>query len=193
MNWKDVAKLPKKERDLYLHPAANISEQAYWESGEYDASLIQCQIEANSVLEFGCGNGRILKNLYYSELYGVDISPEMIVGVENASLVSDFHKQVEAIFSWSVFIHLTSQEKKKALQWIYDHLIVGGRAYLQIPIYDKTREPESFIDVGVLSLEDFMNVVKSVGFTVEELHSNYGEFSYSNVGANHNLFQVLKK
>jgi cyclopropane fatty-acyl-phospholipid synthase-like methyltransferase len=193
MNWKDVAKLPEQARNVYLHPAANASSQAYWESGEYDASLIQCQIEANSVLEFGCGNGRILKNLYYSELYGVDISPEMITGVENASLVSDFHKQVEAIFSWSVFIHLTSAEKLEAMKWIYDHLKVGGRAYLQIPIYDKTREPESFIDVGVLSLEDFMSMAKQVGFTVEEIHSNYGEFSYSNVGANHNLFQVLKK
>ena len=191
MEWQDVGRL--ENANIYIHPSANISNEAYWASGEYDAAIIQCRIDAGSVLEFGCGNGRILKNLYYFELYGVDICPELIDGLENAYLVSDFHKTVDAVFALSVFIHLKREEAKIALKWIYDHLKDGGKAYLQIPIYDKDREPESFSDVGVWSEESFVNSVKSIGFTIDELYTNSGEFSYSNVGINHNLFQVLSK
>lgn len=191
MDWLEVGRL--KNVNPYIHPSGNISDDAYWASGEYDASIIQCQVDANSVLEFGCGNGRILKNLYYFELYGVDICPELIEGLENAYLVSEFDKTVDAVFSLSVFIHLNKKDGREALQWIYDHLNPGGKAYLQIPIYEKDREPESFTDVGVWSEKNFVDFVTSIGFKIEELYTNEGEFSYSNIGINHNLFQVLAK
>ncbi len=191
MDWLEVGRL--KNVNGYIHPSGNVSDDAYWASGEYDASIIQCQIDAPSVLEFGCGNGRILKNLYYFELYGVDISSELIAGLENAYLVSEFDKTVDAVFSLSVFIHLKKEDAKAALSWIYDHLNIGGKAYLQIPIYDKDREPELFNDVGVWSEKHFVDFVTSLGFKIEELYTNPGEFSYSNIGVNHNLFQVLSK
>jgi SAM-dependent methyltransferase len=191
-SWFDAGK--SKEANGYIHPAGNISEDEYWASGRDDALIVQQKIgNADSVLEFGCGNGRILKNLCYREIYGVDISPELVKGLDSACLVSEFSKTVDAVFSLSVFIHLKRHEAIEALQWIYDHLNPGGKAYLQIPIYDTDREPESFIDVGVWSRDTFVDCVSRIGFKIMEINASNGAFSFEAIGSNHNQFQVLSK
>jgi SAM-dependent methyltransferase len=191
MNWLDVGKMANP--NPIMHPSGNNSDEDYWYSGEHDAFLIHNKIYADSVLEFGCGNGRILQNLYYAEVYGVDISPELIAGLDNAFLVKDFDKKVDAVFSLNVLIHLKRGETCEAIKWIYDHLNDDGKAYLQIPIYDSDREPDSLTDVGVWSEKSFRDFVGAVGFTIVDLYTNSGSFSYSNIGPNHNEFQVLSK
>lgn len=195
MEVRDWVEAGKSSRaNGYIHPSGDISKEAYWESGREDASLVLAAIgSVDSVLEFGCGNGRILHSLQHPKAYGVDISPEVLVAVKNAYLVSEFDKTVEAVYSSSVFIHLKRTGAMEALQWIYDHLNAGGRAYLQIPIYDEDREPNSFIDVGVWSLKSFIEAVTKVGFKVQEVKTNEGTFSYDSIGKNHYQFQVLVK
>lgn len=191
-NWIEAGKSDRANG--YIHPSGDISEEAYWESGRKDAQQIQWAIgDAGSVLEFGCGNGRILRHMAYSNVYGVDISPELIAGLENACLVSEFTGSVDAIYSMSVFIHLQRHEAVEALQWIRNHLTESGKAFLQIPIYDTDRDPNSFIDVGVWSATEFVKLVSEAGFKIMEMHVNSGVFAYDNVGPNHNALQVLIK
>ena len=191
-SWLDAGK--SKHENGYIHPAGNISEDAYWSSGRDDARIIEQKFgNADNVLEFGCGNGRILRALSHPKAYGVDISPELIAGLNNACLVSEFNKTVDAVFSLSVFIHLKRHEAVEALQWIYDHLNLDGMAYLQIPIYDTDMEPVSFIDVGVWSRETFVDCVSRIGFKIMEIKASNGAFSYKAIGSNHNQFQVLSK
>jgi SAM-dependent methyltransferase len=191
MNWLDAGKTEKPS--LFIHPSGLVSDEAYWDSGKIDAAFVHQNIVAKSVLEFGCGNGRILKHVKYEEVYGVDISPEVISNLNNAYLVKDFHKTVDAIFSITVFIHLKRQEAIDALKWIYDHLKDTGRAYLQIPIYYTDQEPVHFADVGVWSARSFVNCVSDLGFKIDDMRVNSGEFSDSNIGPYHGYFQVLSK
>lgn len=191
-NWIDAGKSYRANR--YIHPSGDVSDEAYWASGRKDAQKIEQAIgDADTVLEFGCGNGRILRALDHPKAYGVDISPELIAGLNNACLVSEFNKTVDAVFSLSVLIHLTRHQAVEALQWIYEHLNEGGKAYLQIPVYDLGREPNSWIDVGTWSPLEFATLVSQVGFKIVEMHVSPGSFSYANIGPNHNEFHVLVK
>ena len=192
LSWIDVGK--SKDANKYIHPAGSKSDEEYWFSGRYEAQSIQQKIGvADSILEFGCGNGRILRNIDHPHVYGVDISPELIAGLENAYLVSEFTKIVDAIYSISVFIHLKRIEAIEALKWIYEHLSPNGKAYLQIPIYEADRDPYSFIDVGVWCPAEFIKCINQVGFEIEQMWVSAGLFSYDNIGLNHNELQVLTK
>ena len=192
LSWTDVGR--SKDANKYIHPAGGKSDEEYWSSGLSDAQNIQLKIgNVDTILEFGCGNGRILRAISHPKVYGVDISPEFVSGLENGYLVDEFTEIVDSVYSLSVFIHLKRHEAIKALQWIYDHLSHNGKAYLQIPIYDTDTEPNSFIDVGVWSSSEFTKCVNQIGFKVVEMWVNTGSFSYDNIGPNHNKLQVLEK
>jgi SAM-dependent methyltransferase len=191
-SWIDAGK--SNRANGYIHPSGDVSQDAYEASGRDDALVISQKIgDADSVLEFGCGNGRILRNLHHPNVYGVDISPELIAGLDNACLVSEFTGAVDAIYSVSVFIHLKRNEAAEALRWIHEHLNPGGKAYLQIPVYEIGREPDSWLDVGVWSPIEFAICATQNKFSVIEMWGNAGAFDYESIGPHHNALQVLIK
>lgn len=172
-----------------IHPAGGQSLEAYIESGKQDAQKVIAYLKPeDTVLDYGCGNGRIMAFIP-NKVIGVDIvkhEPWVITPDE-------FQGTVDVIFSLSVFIHNTQATGANILKWMYKHLNKGGKALVQIPIYDKHRDPGGWIDVGVWTEEQLRKAASDAGFKVVEVYTNPGEFSYSAVGKNHGKFQVLEK
>ena len=195
MSWHEIAKTDKA--DWYIHPSGGSID--YETSGIQSAKEVQSHLKKGAkVLEYGCGNGRILRHIEARKV-GVDIVPEFVeqakqIGL-NAELISEFKFEAEfdLVYSITVFIHMTKEQCKEALRNIHNALKVGGVALLQIPVYEHDKEPNSFIDVGVWKEEQLREAAKEIGFEVVELHTNKGAFSYDYIGSNHEKLQILKK
>lgn len=196
-SWNDAGKHP--EASKFIHPSG-VDEKEYNKTGKEAADLVKSLLPKKSkkVLEYGCGNGRIMKHLK-KDVTGVDIVPEFVEAVKSldmpAYLVNDYdpEEEFDAVYSYTVFIHLDRVDSRLALEYIYKALKKGGTALLQIPIYDKPRIPDSWIDVCAWTELEFIEIMSEIGFEVVELYKNEGEFSYENIGANHNKYQILKK
>lgn len=197
-SWLDASKC--KNADEIIHPSGK--DKVQWiETGKRDSkkitSLIEMYPEIETVLEYGCGSGRILNHIYGYRTYGVDICPEFVRRCKemklDVHLLEDFELKVDAIFSYTVFIHLTTKEKFDALKYCYEHLRSGGYLFVQLPLYNSAREPESWTHVGVWTMDDMVKACRNIGFEIIELHGSRGEFSYDNLGKNHGAYQILKK
>jgi cyclopropane fatty-acyl-phospholipid synthase-like methyltransferase len=195
MNWKDAPNTGKG--DYYIHPSGGT--ESYKTSGKASAEQVSKYLKkGQKVLEYGCGNGRIMRHISY-ECEGVDIVPEFVQQANDegmkASLIKgyDFKPVFDVVYSITVFIHLSKEDGKKALQNIHKALKPGGLALLEIPIYEKAKDPNAWIDVGTWTEKQLRDVCDAIGFEVVELHTNKGEFTYNNVGPNHAALQVLKK
>jgi len=197
MSWKKIGNSPKAKE--YIHPSGN-NLDAYNSSGKESADLIQRLIPSFfKVLEYGCGTGRIMQHLKGCVVEGVDIVPEFVQECKEAGLhcseIKDYHFNADCdiIYSITVFIHLNKKDGLDALKNIWKGLKVGGKALLQIPIYDTSKEPNSWIDVGTWTLSELKNACNQIGFNLLEINTNPGSFSYENIGKNHDAVQVLQK
>lgn len=69
-----------------IHPSRSVAESVYWESGKFQAgSLSHVLPQGCSVLDFGCGDGRValpLSDLGY-RVTGVDSSPRMLAALNH--------------------------------------------------------------------------------------------------------------
>jgi trans-aconitate methyltransferase len=186
----------------FIHPSGN-SPSAYNESGLYDAVEVYTTIpnlRKKTVLDYGCGDGRVLQHLitHADKIYGVDVVPEFIDAAASKGLpcflLDDLNiDQLDVCYSQSVFIHLDDEDTLAALTYIYNKLAPGGFAYLQILIYDYHTTPRDFIDVRTWSPSTYTNLIQAIGFEPIVTYYNLGEFSYNNIGTNHNQFQILHK
>jgi len=197
MSWIEAGKSVNAK--VYIHPSG-WSTELYKSSGKETAKMIQKYIKTGEkVLEYGCGNGRLMRHLTDCKLRGVDIVPEFVnecikEGLD-ATLIKeyDFNGDLDVIYCITVFIHLSKQDGKEALINICKGLKVGGIALLQIPIYDENKDPNCWIDVGTWTEELLRKTCDEIGFDIVELHKNSGAFSYENIGENHDKVQILKK
>lgn len=150
-----------------------------------------------SILEYGCGNGRILTHFKNHESYGVDITPQFVneakeLGLQ-AFLLDEFNKKVDIVYSSTVFIHLNVERTKEALKYIYDHLKLGGRAYLQIYIFKTIRRGDKFIDVNCLDLPTYQNLVREVGFKEVKTESHDFDWDWNRLDKHKPSIQILEK
>lgn len=82
MRLADVVAAWRVADPKHIHPTReHVSEEAYWESGRLQAEVVHELLpEGGTVLDFGCGDGRIaipLAKLGF-EVYAVDAAPEML-------------------------------------------------------------------------------------------------------------------
>lgn len=215
MSWIQASEGPHR---LYaVHPSGNNPEE--WKrSGEQAAQELvdhkyfpkraadRSSGELVRVLEYGCGPGRILGPLSKHaevEAHGVDIAHSYIRECRDhglfASLVSRdvaraFNgRKFDVVFALTVFIHLNKQDAREAMKYCFEALDSGGIALLQIPIYRKSRDPESWTHIGCFSEHDLVEMAHSVGFEIVELYINDREFDYNNLGPYHSHYQVFRK
>lgn len=177
-----------KEIDAKIHPAG-VNKADYLRTGQEDAERVMKWVkDGDRVLDYGCGNGRVMQ--FIPNSVGVDAVEELAKSV-NGFLPENFTEQVDVIYSISVFIHNTYETGKEVIKWMKEHLKPGGLMLLQIPIYETPKAPGCWIDVGVWTEEQFRKAVD--GLEIIELHTNKGSFSFETIGENHYQFQVLKK
>lgn len=197
-SWLDAGK--SDLASYYIHPTGK-SKDAYFFSGLEAAKKIKNLLPADAIdiMEYGCGNGRILTHLKDYKTVGVDIVPEFVYECNakhiEAHVIKDypFEPVFDVVFAYTVFIHLNKSDAKEALKNIYKSLKPGGLALVQVPIYDFNNDPTNWIDVGTWNQELFKLIVEGVGFKIIQMHKNPGRFSYKNIGKNHDEFQILKK
>lgn len=208
--WQEAAK--SENCSGYISPAANTGK--YQESGIASANklldvikaYIKTKPEKLTVIDFGCGNGRVSNPLsqMVKAVYAVDFVLEMleqipiserILTIESDSETSDFEtpKLADCAFTVSVFIHNTYEDGKKIIKSIAKNVKKGGYLFLDIPIYEVAKDPAGWIDVGVWNIEQLEQVAEDCGLEIIRLYENTGEFSYGNIGPVHGEFNVLKK
>jgi SAM-dependent methyltransferase len=195
-------------RYVAVHPSGNNHDEWIRSGKEAANDLFNNiwfqQLAPKSVLEFGCGPGRILRHLgldshdrHIERVVGVDVAVNYISEVKalglEGHLSNEFNDLVDLIFSLTVFIHLDKVEGRKALEWCYAHLSPGGIALLQIPIYLDCRDPETWTHIGTWTEDLLVKTANEVGFQVLELFVNERKFSYDNCGPYHSHYQVLRK
>lgn len=183
--WSEASK--KDDINHAIHPAGS-SKDGYDESGKVDAeTILNYVVPGDVVMDYGCGNGRVLQYMP-NKKFGVDV-----VKYKDWVIHPDeFEGKVDLIYSISVFIHNTQETGANILKWMKSHLNPGGRLLVQIPIYDKHKDPLNWTDVGVWTEKQFKAAAKSAGLEIVEMHTNPGEFSFEKIGDNHGKFQVLK-
>jgi len=200
-NWKDYKINGRNFKDL-IHPSG-IDKDKYNQSGKRDAEIIKnaCNFGGNKkILEYGCGNGRILKHLSNYNIYGVDLVDDFLNdaknnGIKNLYNINDsFDEKFDIIYSYTVFIHLSDNDTINALKYIYDKLKNNGKAYLQIPLYEKqTNHKGNFIDVRSWETNNLFPILQNMGFNIENYNVSNGEFNYYNIGKYHDSFIELSK
>ncbi|MHC4942580.1 MAG: class I SAM-dependent methyltransferase [Planctomycetota bacterium] len=171
--------------------------------GKSQAAAIQEYIHPeDTVLELGCGIGRIVKHLapLCKKIYGVDISKEMLAhaarwleGQDNVALVHCNGKDLSAleddlidfVYSLLVLQHMDKNDAFVYLKEIFRILKDGGRALLNFP---NILSEDFFRDFTYVSLlpqaerdpakvrsyvkEEVVKIVESAGFTVLEVWEN---------------------
>ena len=200
-NWKDWYEKGDKKitGEEAIHPTGN-NKRNYFISGYVDSYNIINSLNFpydKKILEYGCGNGRILKHLKSFDIYGVDIIEDWVKECKelnlNVELLENFNIKVDIVYSFTVFIHLKKNETRKALKYINEKLVIGGLAYIQVPIYESNRTGCSFIDINTFDEKTFKKFIEEEGFEIVELFTNKGNFEYNNFGKNHDKLQIIKK
>jgi cyclopropane fatty-acyl-phospholipid synthase-like methyltransferase len=185
--WRNAAKSDNYSQ--YIHPTGH-SKEAYEQSGKQYADMILEHVkEGDLVLDYGCGNGRVLKHIREPKI-GIDIVPEAAAMV--GGFTPDKYKgKVDVIYSVNVLIHNSYENGCKIIEWMHGRLKKKGKLLLQIPIYDKAKEPGNWTDVGVWTIEMFKEAVKD--FDILDAQTNPGKFTFENIGPNHFKFHTLVK
>ena len=185
--WQKAA---KADNYAYLiHPTGN-DPAAYEKSGKDYADLIMSRVKSKGIImDYGCGNGRILRHIREPKV-GIDIVPEAAAMV--GGFTPDAYKgKVDVIYSVNVLIHNTYASGKAIIRWMHGRLKKGGMLLLQMPIYDKAKEPANYLDVGVWTKD--MLIEATEGFRLDECKTNPGEFTFEAIGLYHFDFHTLTK
>lgn len=215
MSWIEASNGP--HRLFAVHPSGNDPDE-WRRSGHQAADDLLANrhfpaLKSNEpirVLEYGCGPGRILWPLSAKpgiEAHGVDIAESYIkdckskglnaTAIDPSERTAHFQQQMrskfDVVFSLTVFIHLFKKDARVAMQYCYDALAPGGVALLQIPIYNKSRDPESWTHIGCFSKSELMKMANEVGFQAVELFVNNRDFNYNDIGPYHSHYQVFRK
>ena len=195
--------ISKEFADFVIHPAGLQGNDEWQKTGLENCNYTINELNLKShetLLEYGCGNGRILKHfnkLHNSNAYGVDIVPQFVKEANSlgcdAYLLEDFKLKVDKVYSLTVFIHLRMLQARTALLYIYEHLNDGGYAYIQALIYNKDKDAKNFSDMTCYTEETFRSLAEECGFEVIELFTNDGDIDNGEYGINHNKYQILKK
>lgn len=203
-NWNDWFQAEKKyfseaDKNWVIHGSGRDPvewEKSGQENAEYTLNLMEAEPH-ETILEYGCGNGRILRWIQPNQCYGVDIVPDFVQECKNmnldAYLLEDFKEKVDKVYSLTVFIHLKHHQAEEALKYIHSHLKEGGRAYLQVLVYEKDKDSRNFSDMTCYKKETFEKMVESCGFKIIKLWENQGDIDEGDIGEHHNKYSIFEK
>lgn len=181
-------KLAEHGNDPVLDPPTL---QAYMDNWDGPAFLNLLDLnKAQSVLEIGCGTGRLaLKVAPFVKVFcGIDISPKTIeiankhLNFDNVSLICadflnyDFQESFDTVYSSLTFLHI--KDKNHAVNKVFNILSEGGRFVLSI---DKNQD--DMLDFVTYKIkvypdqpENIMRLMENNGFT--DISQTETKFAY---------------
>lgn len=155
------------------------------------AALTGKKIENASILDFGCGWGRLIRLLYkfitVENIYGVDSWDESIYECKKHNIkanlaISDwvprslpFERQYDLIFAFSVFTHLSEKTAHVVLQTLRKSILEDGLLIITI----RPKEYWYIHDSGSLAPQMIrMHDERGFAFTPHELAPIDGDITY---------------
>jgi SAM-dependent methyltransferase len=121
-----------------------LSKDNFFFEGKLQAEALNKYITINnSVMEFGCGNGRILMFINAAKKYGVDVWQsflDMIIDKEIIEIKSDGYNfdttkidSIDFIYSLMVFQHTKKADHVDMIRMLYNLLSKSGKLLIQFP------------------------------------------------------------
>lgn len=185
---RDVIEGWRTADPLHIHPTReHVSEEAYWASGRPQAELVLELLgptEGGSVLDFGCGDGRIAIPMAQLGLIVVaaDAAPEMIERLQHQMRVhrtggiipwlwdgtttpADDAQQFDAVNARAVFIHHAHADVITIVTNLAALLKPGGFLIADWPIGGH-HERRDWIDVTTWAKADRDQVAERVGLSL---------------------------
>jgi len=162
-----------------IHPLRRVSEEAYWESGRGQASMLAGVIpDGAKVMDFGCGDGRVaipLAGLGY-EVTAVDASQRMLDRLtERAPDVTTVQagadglaahlgrRKMDAVYALAVLIHHSYTDCLHIIGRLRAATKLGGILVLDWPVSDQPSEADSWIGVTTWSRQQQTEACAAIG------------------------------
>ncbi|MFE0647489.1 class I SAM-dependent methyltransferase [Streptomyces sp. NPDC059534] len=161
-----------------IHPARDLSEDAYRASGEAQAELLAAVLPTGGrVVDFGCGDGRVAIPLRLAgfDVTGADGSQAMLdrlaerapempwVLSDGTDLAATIGKKVDAVVSLAVLIHHSYEAGEAIIEGLRAAVRVNGILVLDWPVADQPVEGGSWISVTTWSREQQDAICARVG------------------------------
>ncbi|MFH9765179.1 class I SAM-dependent methyltransferase [Streptomyces microflavus] len=179
MTADDVIRAWDKADPTAIHPLRNVSEDAYWESGQAQAAMLATVIpDGAKVLDFGCGDGRVaipMAGLGF-EVTAVDASQNMLDRLaERAPAVTTVQadadgiaghlgrRRMDAVYTLAVLIHHSYQDCLHIITKLRAATKLGGILVLDWPVSDTPTEADSWIGVTTWSREQQDDACAAIG------------------------------
>lgn len=162
-----------------IHPLRNVSEDAYWESGQAQAAMLASAIpDGAKVMDFGCGDGRVaipLAELGY-EVTAVDSSQRMLdrlteraPGLTTVQADADGiaahlgRRRMDAVYALAVLIHHSYSDCLNIIGKLRAATKLGGILVLDWPLSDQPSEADSWIGVTTWSEQQQAEACAQIG------------------------------
>lgn len=200
MTADDVIRAWDQADPTAIHPLRQVSEKAYWESGEAQAAMLATVIPARAkVMDFGCGDGRVaipMAVLDY-EVTAVDASQKMldrlteelphdIVTVQaDADGIAGHlgRRRMDAVYTLAVLIHHSYQDCLHIITKLRAATKLGGILVLDWPVSETPAEADSWIGVTTWSREQQDDACAAIGLEPVDSDLPWGVYRAVKVGS----------
>jgi 2-polyprenyl-3-methyl-5-hydroxy-6-metoxy-1,4-benzoquinol methylase len=181
-----------------IHPLRRVSEAAYWDSGQAQATMLATVIpDGAKVMDFGCGDGRVaipMASLGY-EVTAVDSSQRMLDRLtEHAPDIAAVHaaadgvaahlgrRRMDAVYSLAVLIHHSYADGLDIIGKLRAATKLGGILVLDWPLSDQPSEADSWIGVTTWSAEQQAEACAQIGLEPIDSGLPWGVYQAVKVG-----------
>jgi len=182
-----------------IHPLRQVSEDAYWESGQAQARMLATVIpEGAKVMDFGCGDGRVaipMAALGY-EITAVDSSrrmldrlteraPKLTTAQADADGIAAHlgRRRMDAVYSLAVLIHHSYADGLHIIERLRAATKLGGILVLDWPVSDAPSEADSWIGVTTWSAEQQAEACERLGLESVDSDLPWGVYRAAKVGS----------
>lgn len=199
MSADDVIKAWDQADPTAIHPLRNVSEDAYWESGEAQADMLATVVpDGAKVMDFGCGDGRVaipMAGLGY-EVTAVDASQNMLDRLTERDLnittvLADAdgiaghlgRRRMDAVYSLAVLIHHSYQDCLHIIGKLRAATKLGGILVLDWPVSDQPSEADSWIGVTTWSKQQQAEACQQIGLEPVDSELPWGVYRAIKAGS----------
>ena len=158
---------------------------------EVQKLLLQTFEKNSKLIEIGCGSGRdasfMTKNGF--DVIGIDgsknmieeakkIHPELSAKLFHKTLPNDleFNQTFDGIYSIATLMHLSKVDLEKTISEIHNLLNPNRKFLMSVSLFRDDIDDNGFDEKGrfflVLSFEEWINILKNVGFKILDTKTN---------------------